>query len=303
MMEHLTRELEPLGFQVRIVSARRLADLGRALDEQRGKDLFDEAFFQDRLTGFGFTLPESIPETGSLVVIGFPDPSVRFTFTRGGESIPVTMPPTYLHFQEKDRRAERALTALLAPEGHSVVPARVPKKLLAVRSGLARYGKNNVTYAGGMGSSYRLAAFFSDLPCGDDEWGEPRALERCEECRVCVRACPTGAIASDRFLLYAERCITFWNEQPKEVPFPEWLDRSWHNCLMGCLHCQLVCPENREVNDFCETGAEFSEEETGLLLEGREAGDLPPDLVEKLERADLLVALDTFPRNLGVLLR
>ncbi len=301
-MEHLTRELENRGLRARIVSARRLADLGRALDDQRGQGLLDERFVRAELSDFGFSLPESIPEAGSLIVLGFPDPHVRFTFTSAGKAVPVTVPSTYLHVQEKDRRAKRALEALLAPGGYTAVEARVPKKLLAVRSGLSRYGRNNVTYTGGLGSFYRLAAFFSDLPCEGDEWGEPTALERCEDCLACMQACPTGAIDPDRFLLHAERCITFWNEQPMEVPFPDWLDRSWHSCLIGCLHCQRVCPENREVGGFCEAGEEFSEKETQLLLEGREAGDLPPDLAEKLERADLLAVLDTFPRNLGVLL-
>lgn len=154
-------------------------------------------------------------------------------------------------------------------------------------------------YARGLGSHYRLAAFFSDLPCEDDDWKEPGVMERCEACRAHVRACPTGAIDPERFLLRAERCITFWNEQPKEVAFPDWLDRSWHNCLVGCLHCQNVCPENRDVGDFHEDGAEFSEEETRLLLEGAQASDLPPDLVEKIRRADLLAASGYFPAQPG----
>lgn len=303
MMEHLTKELETQGFQTRFVPARRLANLGRALRDQRIHGLFDESFFQERLTGFGLGLPETLPHTESLIVVGYADPHVRFIFTWAGEEVPVIVPATYLHFEDKDKRARRALEGLLAPEGCSVVEARVPKKLLAVRSGLARYGRNNVTYCGDMGSFYRLAAFFSDLPCEDAEWMEPRALERCEACLTCIQACPTGAIDPGRFLLRAERCITFWNEQPKGVPFPEWLDRSWHNCLVGCLHCQRVCPENRGIRDAYKEGEVFSEEETRLLLEGRKASDLPSGLVEKLQRSDLLLALDTFPRNLGVLLK
>ena len=129
------------------------------------------------------------------------------------------------------------------------------KSFLAVRSGLAAYGRNNVTYVTGLGSFHRLSAFYSDMPCDGDEWHELRLLDRCVKCRLCHRLCPTGAIARDRFLLHAERCIVFHNEKPWTVPFPAWLDPAWHNCLVGCLLCQAKCPENRDrcrdLSDGC----------------------------------------------------
>ena len=302
MIEQLTADLEQHGFLIRVVPVERLGDLARTLDDQRGQGLFDEGFFRERLTGFSFSQPEALPDAESVIVIAYADPHVRFIFTWEGEGVPAIVPATYLHFIEKDKRARDALEGLLGVEGYSVVEGILPKKALAVRSGLARYGRNNITYCGGMGSYYRLAAFFSDLPCESGDWYEPEVLDICEDCRACMAACPTGAIDPERFLLRAELCIAFWNEKPKEEAFPEWLDPTWHNCLVGCLHCQRVCPANRRITEICEEGEEFSEEETGLLLEGREVADLPPDLVRKLERADLLPVLDTLPRNLGVLL-
>jgi epoxyqueuosine reductase len=301
MLDSLTAGLESLGFHARAVSALRLGDLRRRLEDQYARGLLDEGFFSERLARMTSSAQEELPGAKTLIVLAYRDRHVRFTFTWAGEQVPVIVPATYLHFYEKDMLAKQALEAVLVREGYSVAEATVPKKLLAVQSGLARYGRNNITYITGMGSLYRLAAFFSDLPGGEDEWGEPLALERCRDCMACIRACPTGAIGEDRFLLRAERCVSFWNEKPGQVAFPEWFDASWHNCLVGCLTCQSVCPENREVVGLFDEGEDFSEEETGLLLEGRETDRLPSALVAKLERADLLASLDTLPRNLGVL--
>jgi formate hydrogenlyase subunit 6/NADH:ubiquinone oxidoreductase subunit I len=50
------------------------------------------------------------------------------------------------------------------------------------------------------------------------------------------------------------------------VPFPAWVDPVWRNCLVGCMICQRACPEKKEFLGWIEEGAEFSKEETALLL-------------------------------------
>jgi epoxyqueuosine reductase len=128
----------------------------------------------------------------------------------------------------------------------------------------------------------------ADMPCeDDDEWQELWTLDRCKDCEICIRKCPTGAINYGRFLLYAERCIVLHNEEPSTVPFPRWLDPSWHNCLIGCLLCQRYCPENKNYLKQVVNGPEFSDEETGLLLAGTPKEGLSPGLLKKLESSDL----------------
>jgi len=302
MENALIRRLEALGYQASVVSIRRLHDLQEAIDGARTRGDLDIAFYQERLTRFVFSPPGDLPEARSLIVVAYRDPPVSFSFGREGESLSLVVPPTYLHWREKDRRVEGLLTELLEAHGYRVAPVTVPKKLLAVCSGLAEYGKNNVTYIEGMGSFYRLATFCSDLPREPDEWRDPKAMERCERCSRCVQSCPTGAIDPERFLLRAERCITFLNEKPGHVAFPGWVDRAGHNCLIGCMHCQRSCPENRAVLDWYEEGVKFSEQERELLLGGVPSAELPARLVEKLERWDLLELLDAMPRNLAPLL-
>ena len=78
------------------------------------------------------------------------------------------------------------------------------------------------------------------------------------------------------------------------------MDSYWHNCVIGCLHCQKVCPEDRDFLGWIEGKEEFSEEETSLLLEGVEIDKLPAATVEKLKKLDLIRYFDRLPRNLGV---
>ena len=56
------------------------------------------------------------------------------------------------------------------------------------------------------------------------------------------------------------------------------------------------------MRDWVEDGGEFSEEETGLLLEGAPLAELPPGLAQKLADSDLQIFLGELPRNLGALL-
>jgi len=86
------------------------------------------------------------------------------------------------------------------------------------------------------------------------------------------------------------------------VPFPEWLDPDWHNCLVGCMHCQIVCPENRDVVQWIEEGPQFSQEETALLLQGASLEQVPAETAEKLRQSEMAGYLEVLPRNLGIVL-
>jgi epoxyqueuosine reductase len=296
------QRLQTLGYKAGVLPAGRLHDLREDIEARHRDGLFDEEFYEERLISFEWRPPDTLPRAPSIIAVAVPDPQRRITFTWHGETVPAIVPPTYLHWRQVDERVEDALSQILASEGYHVALANLPKKLTAVRSGLAAYGRNNVTYVPGVGSFHRLVVLWSDLPCEEDSWQNLRRMEACERCRACQRGCPTGAIGPDRFLLRAERCLTFLNEKPPEVPFPDWVDPAWHNCLVGCLRCQRVCPENKDVKDWIEGDEVFTEAETALLLEGTATDQLPPETLIKLERLDLVELLEIVPRNLVALL-
>jgi epoxyqueuosine reductase len=295
----ISPQLEQRGYRARVVSVQHLADLRSEIESLRREGAFEEVFYEERLTYFDYALPAQLPAVRSLIVAAAPQPQQRVGFKLRGKPYHFTVPPTYS--SDTDRAAESALSAILRPEGFSLHPARVPEKLLAVCSGLARYGKNNIAYVDGMGSFHRLEAFFSDLPPGEDDWAGLQEMEQCHKCTACIRKCPTRAIVPDRFLILAERCLTFHNERSAE--FPEWIDPSWHNCLIGCMACQLACPVNKRFFDWFEEGVSFTEEETALLLRGVARDELPQAAADKLQQIGLLEDLDLVSRNLGVLLK
>jgi len=300
MAEKLFLDLAQRGYRGRIVSIRHLQDLQKEIEGHRERGVFNEELYQEYLSWFEFKVPESLPEASSLIIIAVPSPQYQAIFKWKGEVRALIIPPTYVRDNETRITVEDHLRSILSPEGYSVSGAKLPLKLLAVRSGLGQYGKNNICYVSGMGSFLQLVAVYSDMPCQEDTWQDAQVMKRCKSCEACRLKCPTGAIPSDRFLLHEERCITFHNEKQGDVQFPDWVDPSWHNCLIGCLHCQRVCPEDRDFLGRIEGKEEFLEEETSLLLEGVETDKLPATTVEKLKRLDLIQYFDKLPRNLGV---
>jgi epoxyqueuosine reductase len=166
---------------------------------------------------------------------------------------------------------------------------------------MAKYGKNNIAYVEGLGSFIRLKAFVSDMPTDRGDWLEPQVMKECDRCKACLKGCPTKAIVPERFLIHAERCITFLNEWPEE--FPEWIKPAWHNSIIGCMKCQLVCPVNKPFVKWMEEGETFTEAESELLLKGVPLDNIPPETAHKLKRGYMLEYLDVLPRNLRVLVK
>jgi len=302
-VKELHLQLAKRGYQARIVSIHHLPEMREDIEGRYRQALFDEEFYHERLTFFDFQIPDSLPEAKSIIVVAVPRPQTQAVFTWKGKTRALILPPTYVPYERTTKRIEALLAKILGARGYRVAPTALPLKLLAVRSGLGDYGRNNICYVPGMGSFHQLVAVYSDLPCQADTWREPQMMKRCRDCQACHQSCPTGAISTDRFLLHAERCIVFHNEKKGNVPFPAWMDPSWHNCLYGCLRCQRVCPEDKSFMHWIEEREEFSQKETALLLEGVPREQLPAATVRKLRHLDLIDSLDSLPRNLSVFLR
>jgi epoxyqueuosine reductase len=302
-VDSLLARLRERGFQARIVTVSHLHQLQKEIDSLRSLALLDNQFYQDRLAWFNFQVPEDLPKAQSLIVVAVPRPQTRAIFIWNGQRRPLILPPTYTAYDGITKQVGDLLAKILREEGYKSTGTALPLKLLAARSGLVQYGRNNIGYVSGLGSFLQLVAVYSDLRCEEDSWQEPTMMNSCVDCEFCRRACPTGAISSDRFLLRAERCIVYHNEKKGDVPFPEWMATSWHNCIVGCMHCQRVCPQNKEVIQRTGEEEEFSEEETALLLEGVLHDKLPVKTLRKLEHLSLVDYLESLPRNLGIFFR
>ena len=291
---------EERGLKARIVSIRHLPELQAEVQSRYAQGQLAEEFYQERMDFYRFRPPDDFPSPRCLIVVAVPRPQTPVSFTHDGKSLTLILPPTYSGFSEVIHDIGDCLNSILRGIGYRAVKAVLPLKLLAVRSGLAEYGRNNIGYTPGMGSFFQLVGYYSDLPCLEDSWQEPRMMERCKNCRACQKACPTDAISPDRFLLHAERCLVFHNERPQVHPFPAWIDPAAHNCLMACMLCQRICPVDKPFMDWFKDSQDFSAKETALLLQGTPRHELPEKTAKKLEALGLIDDVDKFPRNLGV---
>lgn len=298
LTEQVLSQIENDGCQARVVSIRRAREITAEIEERRRGSL-DTGFYQKELEGT-FQIPADFPDGGSLFVIAVPQPQVVIRVVWRDAEHSFVVPPTYARHKRVDERVRGLIQDVADAREYLVARATLPLKLLAVRAGLAAYGKNNITYVPGMGSFHRLVGVVSDVPCEKETWREVRLMDECEHCLACRRSCPSGAISSERFLLHAEKCVTFLNEWPGD--FPDWVDPAWHNCLIGCMRCQRICPQNKGVIEWTEDSGQISEDEAGLLVENTPLKRLPASLVEKLEQMDLVQYLDVLPRNLKMLL-
>lgn len=182
-----------------------------------------------------------------------------------GRRMDAVLSPTYVWYQRVQEDILDDLCAILGPEPR-LTPLQTPLKAVAVRLGLAAYGRNNLAYVR-LGSYHQLVGFATDAALGPgptDGRDAPALCPECTHCTACREACPTGAIGEDRILLHAERCLTLANEA--EGPWPAWLSPEAHHCLVGCLRCQEACLQNAGLLHWETVTEVFSPEETATIL-------------------------------------
>ena len=175
----------------------------------------------------------------------------------------------------------------------------LPSKRISVRSGLAKYGRNNICFVNGFGSLFTLFTFISDMPALKDYvWREVVNMPECDGCSLCQINCPTGAIIPGRFLIDNQKCLSIMNEFGTE-PFPDFVPKTAHHRTFDCSYCQNICPQNAGQFEKVKKTVEFSQEETTLIISGVKWENLPSGLAEKIELCDMKGIYPSLPRNLA----
>jgi epoxyqueuosine reductase len=112
---------------------------------------------------------------------------------------------------------------------------------LAMASGVGFIGKNTMLITPGVGSYTVLGTLLIDVELPPDRPGVPH----CGSCRLCLEACPTGALVAP-YLLDARRCLSYLTIEHRGTLDPA-LQRKFSPWLFGCDVCQGVCPYNRRA--------------------------------------------------------
>jgi epoxyqueuosine reductase len=110
----------------------------------------------------------------------------------------------------------------------------------AARSGVGFYGKNTMLITRHHGSWVVLGTLVSDVELDPT----PPLDAGCGECRLCIDACPTGAL-DEPGTLDATKCLSYWTQGPAAIP--EAYRSALGAQVYGCDICQDVCPWNRGV--------------------------------------------------------
>jgi epoxyqueuosine reductase len=211
--------------------------------------------------GLGFTYRDptlssnphaSFPWAASIVVVAVP-------YLRDGDGSQETAasnaPRSVARFADGDRydslrRLLREIAAAVDAAGFRTEVVfdddRLVDRAIAVRAGIAWWGKSTMALAPGFGPWFLIGNVVTDAVLDPSE-----AMQRsCGTCTACIPACPTGAIVEPG-VLDARRCLAAVFQSRGAIQ-PE-LRPLAGGRIYGCDECLLACPPGDRSIDGLST--------------------------------------------------
>ena len=124
----------------------------------------------------------------------------------------------------------------------------VLEKSFACRAGLGWIGKNSLLLSRKAGSFFFIGGIITDLEL---DYNQNIEKNYCGNCKLCIEACPTGAIVRPG-VLDARKCISYLTIENRRSGLPAELKGKFQNRIFGCDICQDVCPWNKNISPHSE---------------------------------------------------
>lgn len=297
-------QIPALEYKFRTFSVEHVAEVKEWFDKLKSENkLSDNKTFRSYIDNFRFNPEEIMPGAKSLIILSIPQRLTSLILNYKRKKYEILIPTGYIDDGIKaDDIKNHVMTNIVKDSSRKLEQkVRLPLKTLGAKSGLTKYGKNNISYVDGYGSYHDLWGFYTDQVL-EDNWGQMNMLRECNGCSICINSCPTKCFRSDNFVIDIGKCISLYNEQ--KLPIPSWIDPKAHNAAVGCLKCQYECPANSIGKSNVFVMPELTHDETEFLLTCGKDEQIKKSVLDKLSsRFPYVNSPEYIARNLNLVFK
>lgn len=219
------------------------------------------------------------PGARSVIVTGLNYYSER---RQGGEGIPVISRYAYgknyhdVILEKLGHLIEYFKVIYPGAEAKAFVDfAPILEKAWARKAGLGWPGRHSVLVNRKIGSFFFIGVVLANVEL---DYDKPHLEEYCGECRLCIDACPTGAINTDR-TLDTRKCIAHLTLECKQ-PIDEENAKKFQGRVFGCDICQEACPWNKKA--IQNNKPEFQPSSEFLKMTAEDWKTIPADKFKRM---------------------
>jgi epoxyqueuosine reductase len=236
-----------LGFNIcGIAKSRSLDECGPLLEAWVRAGMHDKMGYLSRDINKRLNPENLFPEAKSLVVTGL---SYYSEIKQKDPEAPVLSRYTYgidyhdVITAKLEKLLEWVENSVPGTEGRIVVDtASLLEKAWAREAGLGWQGRHSIMINKNIGSFFFIGLLVLDI---DLDYDFPFDKDYCGNCRICIDACPTGAINDNR-TIDTRKCISNLTIENRG-PIPEEIVPHLGRRIYACDRCQEVCPWNKQI--------------------------------------------------------